>query len=71
MASQDLDDLKSTFQNPKLLENVIAYFTTINNAITSKLCLLATPLSITVTAKFHFFRAKTENHKRKAIFFLN
>lgn len=67
MASQNLDEfiLKLTFKKPKLLENVIAYFTTINNAITFKLYLLSTPLLVTETAKFHFFREKTENHKRK------
>ena len=51
--------LKPTFRKLEFPENIITPLSTIDNAITVKLCLLTTLVSVEITVMFHFLRTKT------------
>ena len=52
-------------ENWNFQENIIAPFSTIDNAVTVKLCLLTTLVSVNITEMFHFLRIKTDEIRRK------
>ena len=52
-------------ENWNFPENIITPF---DNAITVKLCLLTTLVSVNITQIFHFLRIKTDKIRRKAKF---
>ena len=60
--------LKPTFLKLEFLENIITPFSTIDNAITVKLCLLTTLVSVNITEMFHFLKIKTDKIRRKTKF---